>query len=58
MDTDWVWIWVQVWILRAWKTGARFDTLDWARKASFFTMVSFISLLRLASKVKWLMLIL
>ncbi|GAA5856076.1 hypothetical protein JCM8547_002968 [Rhodosporidiobolus lusitaniae] len=27
-----------VWIKRAWKTGARFDTVEWARKASFFTM--------------------
>ncbi|GAA5981920.1 hypothetical protein JCM11641_001942 [Rhodosporidiobolus odoratus] len=28
------------WIKRAWKTGARFDTVEWARKASFFTMGS------------------
>ncbi|KAM0745772.1 patatin-domain-containing protein [Meredithblackwellia eburnea MCA 4105] len=30
----------RVWAARAWKTGARFDTIDWARKASFFTMGS------------------
>jgi Flp pilus assembly secretin CpaC len=28
----------RVWAKRAWKTGARFDTVQWARKASFFTM--------------------
>ncbi|GAA5860326.1 hypothetical protein JCM1840_002863 [Sporobolomyces johnsonii] len=27
-----------VWIKRAWRTGARFDTVEWAKKASFFTM--------------------
>ncbi|CEQ40142.1 SPOSA6832_01727 [Sporobolomyces salmonicolor] len=27
-----------VWIQRAWRTGARFDTVEWARRASFFTM--------------------
>lgn len=26
--------------MRAYRTGARFDTLAWARKASFFCMVS------------------
>ena len=26
-----------VWFWRWWKTGARFDTLDWARKCSWFT---------------------
>ncbi|GAA5898367.1 hypothetical protein JCM6882_000138 [Rhodosporidiobolus microsporus] len=26
------------WVQRAWRTGARFDTVQWARKASFFTM--------------------
>ncbi|BGP17955.1 hypothetical protein JCM10213v2_006003 [Rhodosporidiobolus nylandii] len=30
----------RVWAKRAWKTGARFDTVNWARKASFFTMGS------------------
>lgn len=29
---------MSVWAKRAWKTGARFDTLNWARKASFFTL--------------------
>ncbi|GAA5977072.1 hypothetical protein JCM10908_004846 [Rhodotorula pacifica] len=29
-----------VWAKRAWRTGARFDTVEWARKASFFTMGS------------------
>ena len=29
-----------VWARRAIKTGARFDTVEWARKASFFTMGS------------------
>lgn len=29
-----------VWARRAWATGARFDTLKWAEKASFFTMGS------------------
>ncbi|GAA6019369.1 hypothetical protein JCM10207_001274 [Rhodosporidiobolus poonsookiae] len=29
-----------VWAKRAWRTGARFDTVQWARKASFFTMGS------------------
>lgn len=29
-----------VWLKRAWKTGARFDTVQWARKASFFSMGS------------------
>ncbi|GAA6031322.1 hypothetical protein JCM8097_005602 [Rhodosporidiobolus ruineniae] len=28
------------WMKRAWRTGARFDTVQWARKASFFTMGS------------------
>ncbi|GAA5822287.1 hypothetical protein JCM11251_006289 [Rhodosporidiobolus azoricus] len=27
-----------LWIKRAWRTGARFDTVQWARKASFFSM--------------------
>ncbi|KAK7682924.1 hypothetical protein QCA50_013957 [Cerrena zonata] len=26
-----------VWIPRWWKTGARFDSVDWARKSNFFT---------------------
>lgn len=26
-----------VWIPRFWKTGARFDSIDWARKSNFFT---------------------
>jgi predicted acylesterase/phospholipase RssA len=26
--------------MRAWRTGARFDTIEWARKASFFTLGS------------------
>ncbi|GJN92695.1 hypothetical protein Rhopal_005730-T1 [Rhodotorula paludigena] len=26
------------WMKRAWRTGARFDTVQWARKAAFFTM--------------------
>ncbi|KAM0789981.1 hypothetical protein ACM66B_005313 [Microbotryomycetes sp. NB124-2] len=26
------------WLKRFWRTGARFDTVDWARKASFFTL--------------------
>jgi hypothetical protein len=30
---------MKVWLKRAWQTGARFDTVDWARKACFFTMV-------------------
>ncbi|KIS71106.1 uncharacterized protein UMAG_01017 [Mycosarcoma maydis] len=29
-----------VWARRAWATGARFDTVKWAEKASFFTMGS------------------
>ncbi|PWZ01066.1 patatin-domain-containing protein, partial [Testicularia cyperi] len=29
-----------VWARRAWSTGARFDTVQWAEKASFFTMGS------------------
>lgn len=29
-----------VWAARAWRTGARFDTVEWARKASFFTLGS------------------
>ncbi|KAJ1034204.1 hypothetical protein NDA18_001069 [Ustilago nuda] len=29
-----------VWARRAWTTGARFDTVKWAEKASFFTMGS------------------
>ncbi|ODQ77616.1 hypothetical protein BABINDRAFT_22396, partial [Babjeviella inositovora NRRL Y-12698] len=28
----------RVWFLRWWKTGARFDAVDWARKCSWFTM--------------------
>ncbi|KAK4705122.1 hypothetical protein P7C70_g1096, partial [Phenoliferia sp. Uapishka_3] len=31
---------LRIWAARVWKTGARFDTLAWARKASFFTMGS------------------
>ncbi|KIK68128.1 hypothetical protein GYMLUDRAFT_36963 [Collybiopsis luxurians FD-317 M1] len=27
----------KVWIKRAWKTGARFDSISWARKCNFFT---------------------
>lgn len=27
----------KIWFWRWWKTGARFDTLDWARKCSWFT---------------------
>lgn len=30
----------RVWAKRAWRTGARFDTVEWARKASFFTLGS------------------
>lgn len=30
----------QVWAKRVWRTGARFDTVEWARKASFFTLGS------------------
>ncbi len=26
------------WARRAWRTGARFDSLEWARKAAFFTL--------------------
>ena len=29
-----------VWLRRWWKTGARFDSVDWARKCSWFTMGS------------------
>lgn len=29
-----------VWMRRFWRTGARFDTVAWARKASFFTLGS------------------
>ncbi|KAF9268012.1 patatin-domain-containing protein [Marasmius fiardii PR-910] len=29
-----------VWARRVWKTGARFDSVSWARKATFFTMGS------------------
>ncbi|GAA6064627.1 hypothetical protein JCM10212_006072, partial [Sporobolomyces blumeae] len=29
-----------VWVRRAWRTGARFDTLEWAKKAAWFTMGS------------------
>ncbi|KAL0949527.1 hypothetical protein HGRIS_009578 [Hohenbuehelia grisea] len=29
-----------VWFQRFWKTGARFDSITWARKATFFTMGS------------------
>ncbi|KAG9048285.1 hypothetical protein FS837_000348 [Tulasnella sp. UAMH 9824] len=28
---------IGVWMRRFWKTGARFDTVEWARKAAFFT---------------------
>ncbi|CED83697.1 patatin-domain-containing protein [Phaffia rhodozyma] len=28
---------IRVWLKRFWKTGARFDTVTWAEKASFFT---------------------
>ncbi|KAL7416743.1 acyl transferase/acyl hydrolase/lysophospholipase [Mrakia frigida] len=28
---------LQIWLKRFWKTGARFDTILWARKATFFT---------------------
>ncbi|KAG9028431.1 hypothetical protein FRB95_006509 [Tulasnella sp. JGI-2019a] len=28
---------MSVWLVRFWKTGARFDTVEWARKAAFFT---------------------
>ena len=28
---------LHVWIVRAWKTGARFDAVTWARKVQFFT---------------------
>lgn len=31
---------ISVWARRAWTTGARFDTVKWADKASFFTMGS------------------
>ena len=31
---------ITVWAARAWRTGARFDTVEWARKASFFTLGS------------------
>ncbi|CDR99336.1 related to TGL5-triacylglycerol lipase [Sporisorium scitamineum] len=31
---------ISVWARRAWSTGARFDTVKWAEKASFFTMGS------------------
>ncbi|KAJ4481577.1 acyl transferase/acyl hydrolase/lysophospholipase [Lentinula edodes] len=27
----------KIWVRRAWKTGARFDSISWARKCSFFT---------------------
>ena len=30
----------KVWSKRMWKTGARFDATDWARKAAFFTLGS------------------
>jgi predicted acylesterase/phospholipase RssA len=26
-----------IWFKRFWKTGARFDSVEWARKSSFFT---------------------
>ncbi|GAA5934535.1 patatin-like phospholipase domain-containing protein [Sporobolomyces koalae] len=29
-----------VWLKRVWKTGARFDTIEWAKKASWFTLGS------------------
>lgn len=29
-----------VWMKRVWKTGARFDTIEWAKKASWFTLGS------------------
>ncbi|GAA5983516.1 hypothetical protein JCM5350_000258 [Sporobolomyces pararoseus] len=28
------------WLKRVWKTGARFDTIEWAKKASWFTLGS------------------
>ncbi|KAG8956859.1 hypothetical protein FRC04_000337 [Tulasnella sp. 424] len=28
---------IRVWMTRFWKTGARFDTVEWARKSAFFT---------------------
>lgn len=31
---------IRVWAKRAWQTGARFDPVQWADKASFFTMGS------------------
>lgn len=31
---------IATWMKRAYRTGARFDTVEWARKASFFTMGS------------------
>ncbi|CAO1627935.1 unnamed protein product [Parajaminaea phylloscopi] len=31
---------ITVWAKRAWQTGARFDPLQWAEKAAFFTMGS------------------
>ncbi|KAG7096913.1 hypothetical protein E1B28_004317 [Marasmius oreades] len=31
---------ISVWARRAWKTGARFDSVLWARKATFFTLGS------------------
>ncbi|PWN47704.1 patatin-domain-containing protein [Violaceomyces palustris] len=31
---------IKVWAKRAWKTGARFDTVKWAEKAAFFTLGS------------------
>ncbi|CAF9903830.1 MAG: hypothetical protein GOMPHAMPRED_000568 [Gomphillus americanus] len=31
---------VTIWLRRWWKTGARFDSIDWARKCSWFTMGS------------------
>ncbi|CAO1619153.1 unnamed protein product [Jaminaea pallidilutea] len=31
---------IRIWAKRAWQTGARFDPIQWADKASFFTMGS------------------
>ncbi|KAI0081781.1 patatin-domain-containing protein [Panus rudis PR-1116 ss-1] len=28
---------ISVWLKRFWRTGARFDSIDWARKCTFFT---------------------
>ncbi|KAI5476279.1 patatin-like phospholipase domain containing protein [Pseudohyphozyma bogoriensis] len=42
----------RVWASRAWKTGARFDTVEWARKASFFCMVRAFCLLEIDKQFK------